>query len=239
MTEYQYDALGRLTSLKQPGGGTIRHEYDAAAAEEIAHGGCQWQPDDQFLRLGNLSLSITMDAQNRITYVGRLTEVASDTGDIMRFTYDANGNRLSHEDFDGGITSYQYDALNRQTGIMLPDQSVLRQDFNSLGLPLTATDNEGRITCREYDAMGRLTTVVSPDGRETEFQYDAFGNQLSVSDGNGNTTRYDYDVGRLIRETLPSGVSRTVVWNPDHTVAEQTDFNGNTTSFAYDLRRAS
>ena len=48
----------------------------------------------------------------------RLEQVTDAFGEIIRYGYDANGNRTRLTDPDGQVTQYQYDALNRVASVV-------------------------------------------------------------------------------------------------------------------------
>jgi YD repeat-containing protein len=82
------------------------------------------------------------------------------------YTYDLNGNRTSMID-PTGLTTYEYDALNRLTKI---------------------TNNKGVVTTFTYDALGRRNSMTHGNGVVTSYTYDAASQLLSLAHQLGATT---------------------------------------------------
>lgn len=80
-----------------------------------------------------------------------------------RYTYDANGNRLSQTDIFGNQTLYTYNSNN---------QLLTKTDYADPATPLT--------TRYVYDAENHLTYVISPVGEVTRYIYNSYGQQTGV-----------------------------------------------------------
>lgn len=95
ITNYQYDALGRLTSIIDAKGNQTTYTYDVN---------------------GRLS-SITDPKGNTITFQyddsGRLVKKTYPDGSSEKYEYDANGNLIKKIKPDGKAIIYTYDELNR------------------------------------------------------------------------------------------------------------------------------
>jgi len=97
-------------------------------------------------------------------------------------TFDTNGNVASRTDWNGNVTTYQYD-LARNLELSRTEAS---------GTP------EARTITTEWHANFRLPTRITEPGRETVMDYDVAGNMvtLSVRDSSTGETRtvtYTYD----------------------------------------------
>jgi YD repeat-containing protein len=124
-----------------------------------------------------------------------------------------------------GITTHQYDALNRPTIVSEPDGSY--QQWTYFDDSTTFWDeNHVAPWVRTEDALGRLAQVIEPGSLQTNYTYDAFNNLLSVNQlgGPGDTARqrsFTYDsLSRLITSTNPeAGTICYGMWsggaNPD------------------------
>jgi YD repeat-containing protein len=114
-------------------------------------------------------------------------------------TFDTNGNRLTHTDELGHVTTYTYDANNNVTSVaqQLDSQTTVTTAFtyNSLGEPLTVTDPLGNVTTNTYDPNGNLLTVTSPAPASgvaasvTQFAYDTKGELTQITDPLNNVTK--------------------------------------------------
>lgn len=153
------------------------------------------------------------------------------------------------EDFDGGVSTISYNALNR---------------------PEVFRDKEGRETRRRYDRMWNLSEEQSPTGAITRYHYDednrlcllelcsregeeaalvyaythdCNGNLLSAKAGDHTmkeggealcVVSYTYDaLNRPVTETDAEGNTTTYVYNREGQMESITDGAGNRRSFAY------
>jgi RHS repeat-associated protein len=99
--------------------------------------------------------------------LGRLTTVTEDGVLVQRYTYDANGNRLSLTTPVGTVTS-TYDARDR-----LLTSGTKSYIYTADGHLASVTDSAtGETTRYTYDAFGNLTRVEQPDGRVVEYLVD-------------------------------------------------------------------
>jgi YD repeat-containing protein len=73
--------------------------------------------------------------------------------DGRSYVYDAVGNRTQRTDYNGAVTNYTFDDLNRLTNIAYPDST-------------SATYG--------YDVLSRLTSAVNQNGT-VSFIYDSRG----------------------------------------------------------------
>ncbi|MFZ5874948.1 MAG: hypothetical protein ACOYXU_00940, partial [Nitrospirota bacterium] len=179
------------------------------------------------------------------------------SGTRQSWTYDTEGNVLTHTDRRGITTTNQYDRENRllqQTRAGLTVQTLIR---DGQGNVTTQTDALNRLTAFTYDKANRKTgedrsglateswtytplgdvaTHTDADGRTTTNTYTArrFLESESLA---GETTRYTYDgAGHRLTRERPKGVATTWTYTYDaagnlHTV---TDPLAHTTTFGHD-----
>jgi len=192
ITQYAYDAVGRLVRETRGNGTTTNYVYDdAGQALEIAHRA----PDAMLLSLfrydydalGRRTSLTTLDGTTAYGYdgAGRLTSVTLPGGEAIAYAYDAAGNRtvVSANDVD---TYYTTNNLNQYTSIGGRNQS-----FDLAGDLVSAdSDGLGRASF-QYDAEGRLVSQITRQGTWTH-EYDAFGNR-QASTLNGVRTQYLVD----------------------------------------------
>jgi RHS repeat-associated protein len=201
VTQYAYDALGRLVQVTDPQGGVTTYTYDA---------------DSDLLTTAlpnGVTETDTYDTQNRLIAIVDKNAAGSTIAGFS-YTLDVNGNRTKEQDADGSYILYTYDALNRLTS---------EQHFNSNG---QSTGSE----TYTYDALGNVTsrsgTLLTDaafsyngdnqlvTGAGSTYRYDAAGNLVSVTDSTGAVTRYSYDArGRLISSQTPAGAITTYTYD--------------------------
>ena len=223
VTDYDYDTLGRLVTLKTAKGtsdeGVQQFEYDSA-------GNTTATIDEN----GNRT-DYTYDLLNRVT---RITEPDPDAdGPLTRpttdFSYDLAGNLATFTDARGNTIRYEYDQRNRATKMLDPESGETRYRYDLAGNLVSMTDPLGHQTRYEYDARDRLVETIDPDNGRTKFRYDADDNTTAVIDPVGNVTRHSYDSrDRLIRETDPLGNQIGYAYDAADNLIRRTEFEATT-----------
>ncbi|MCA4135320.1 DUF6531 domain-containing protein [Arthrobacter sp. M4] len=242
-TTYQYDAAGHVTSVQGPdltvpptttaydANGNITTTTDAMGRTTTLQYDAANRATTFTNPLGTYTLTYTRrnqiasikDPQNAVTTykydnAGRLLNAdlpLSNDGDVT-YTYDANGNRASMQDFNG-TTTYAYDSLDR----------------------LTTVTRAGRTFTLAYDAASRLTSLTSPDGAVTGYTYDADGRVTQVRNGATVVANYTYDAdGNTLTVTRADGSQATRTYNNLGQLTRITDATSAATlldeSYAYD-----
>ncbi len=158
-------------------------------------------------------------------------------------SYDAANNKISETDRAGRTTKYVYDAANRLTEIVYPDDTPLddndnprtHSQYDGTGRLIRRIDARGNATQYQYDAAGRNTHVTDALGHTTEYQYDALSRNTGQTDQAGRTTQYEYDaVGNLIAVIDPLGQRTEYSYDERGNKISQIDAGGRTTTWAYD-----
>ncbi|MDH2387249.1 DNRLRE domain-containing protein [Streptomyces sp. HNM0663] len=165
------------------------------------------------------------DADNQIA-------VTTPAGRTSSATYNAAGEELTITDTAGGVTTFVYDGLGRETETVDPTQRkvkatydaldnateiahfgtggtavrTIRATFDAEGNQLSETLPTGGRTDLTYDALGRLTKRVEKlsdsDAITMTFGYDAMGNRTRMTDGRGKTTYYTFNSWGLPESTV-------------------------------------
>jgi RHS repeat-associated protein len=192
-TEYDYDALSRLTQITQdlttatvPTANTItQFEYDT---------------QDRVKKVTDANGHNTLYDYDDL---GRLTSLTSPDTGVDTFIYDPAGNVLSKTDANGNLTSFSYDANNRLTSV----------DY--VGDDLDVIFNYDETGSGFSNGINQLTSF-SDSKSQTILQYDAFGNLIDkkqevieVTPGNNimQNIAYNYDASnRLQSLEYPSGL---------------------------------
>ncbi len=145
------------------------------------------------------------------------------------YIYDLNGNRTSMID-PTGLTTYNYDELNRLTSITNNEGLTTTFTYDALGRRTSMTHDNGVVTTYSYDAASQLSSLVHQLGATTinsfTYTYDKVGNRKSKADNNG-TANYTYDtLNRLVNATnpIPSNPLETFTYDA---AGNRTDSNQN------------
>jgi RHS repeat-associated protein len=201
-------------------------------------------------------------AYNDATQVTALASAGSvNAGDYEEYGYDANGNRTSLRKRDaaaggypnGGVITYQYDALNRMTAKLVPERTSGSQALSAAqtrdvyyayelrGQQTSARfdSQSGEGITNAWDALGRLTSTSTNMGgttRTLSYEYDLAGNRTRINYPDTSFFTYNYDVlGRLtlVRE---SGVNwlNGYSFNAQGAVSDQSYNAAWVSSYGYD-----
>lgn len=140
-------------------------------------------------------------------------------GDIeTKYYYNqTNGMKEWEEDPLGNRTIYQYDALNRITKVVLPDDDTDPTNnpkreylFDDANNTCEYINEKGQKTLFSFDGLGRLTRIDKyPKGLSysivsTRYHYNNLGQLERVTDPCGFETLYEYDgLNRVTKVTYP------------------------------------
>jgi len=163
-TEYTFDGFDRLAAVKSYTdsstiGNVVQYYYDNAGNKIRMYTG--------------LYSPLTISDADSVS--------GSDSDySVDKYTYDFNGNILSHTDSLGYLESYKYDAD---------------------GKVISYTDKNGNITSYQYDKNGNIILTKGKD-YSYSYEYNSMNNRVSASDGNINGS-YTYDkLGRMTGESI-------------------------------------
>ncbi|MCF5066563.1 type IV secretion protein Rhs, partial [Pseudomonas syringae] len=196
LTQYQWDAAGRLLKLIQPSGATREYSYNpygkiTAERDELGNVTRYEYADGLHL----ISRRINADG-SQISYRYDnarllLSEIENEVGETYGLQYYPNGLIQQETGFDGQRTAYAYD-LNGN----LQEKTEYGDDSSQL------------VTSYERDHAGRLVRKTLPDGSVVDYAYDRRGNLLTVDDGHW-ALAYEYDTqNRLTAEHQGWGTLR-------------------------------
>lgn len=225
-TSYIYYLNGDVTTTL-PDGSFVTSLHDQAhrlIADADADGNqIDWVLD----ALGDATGHVLFDPSGAITFyriatfdaLGRqLTDTSTTTGESWRYTYDANGNRLTSEDPLRHMTTQVFDALNRLTASADANGGVVRTTYDAHNRPLTVEDKNGNTTTYVYDGFGEVIAEVSPDSGTTVYNYDSDGNRIRKVDAAGAVTSLTYDaLDRVVTTTFSGDATQNVTYTYDQT----------------------
>jgi RHS repeat-associated protein len=249
--EMQYDELGRLTAMVQPGGLTTARDYDANGNVLVLT-----DPKGQ-------TVTSTYDEWNRL----KTKVYAFAPGDTYRpwrwivsiaYHYDANDNVLRIEETVASgsdpppsapnqVTTRTYDDFDRMLSeqVTLPDGGTKTVSYTYFknGNRKTVMDPAGIVTHYTYDGQNRLETMTTPEG-VTTYTYWPDDLLKTVTYPSGVVSSYGYDLADRLT-SLESRQGATVVSSYAYTYdangnrLSQTETNGGppeTTTYSYDAR---
>ncbi|MBL1274848.1 MAG: RHS repeat protein, partial [Ectothiorhodospiraceae bacterium] len=241
-TDFQYDALKRLTTTTGDLGGV-----DADTQDTLT----QYVYD-----AGDRLTSVTSPNNNSTAYryddLGNLLSETSPDRGLRRYTHDAAGNVSSITDARSITVTYTYDALNRVTAIDYPgtaeDISMTYDTATGcskgVGKLCLVTDNSGSTTYT-YSDFGNLeqqTTTQLGVAYSTAYLYDDLNRVTSMTAPSGRIITSGYDaLGRIASiDATVNGSTQTLVHNtqyrPDGQLTDIEYGNGYTETRQYNLK---
>jgi len=245
---YAYDTAGRAV-LSEHAGGAERYTFT-------------YNGDGTTLVTDPLSASRTYGFQTAqaVRRLAAISGLACPSCGPAAQTFDVNGNIASRADWNGNITTYQYDlARNLETSRTeasgSPQARTITTTWNAtFRLPETMTE-PGRETTMSYDGAGNMLPrsvrdTATNETRTWTYTYNANGQVLTmdgprtdISDVTTNTyfPNNDPDLGKrgnLATATNAAGhVTQILAYNAHGQPTQIVDPNGLTTTLTYDARQ--
>lgn len=221
VANYSYDAASQLTGLDYPGtDDDATYKYDA---------------DGKLTRAanGHADLGLTYDHLDRLASRHDAT-----SGRVLGYAHDAEGNRTSLVDPQGGTFTYTYDADGRPSGIIDPAGGATFLGHDADNRLVSLTQPNGVMTTYGYDALGQLTTidVRRPDGSAVftgQYAYDGSGNRIQAVE-NGETIDYSYDAASRLTKATFGGRTIDYTYDADGNRLFKADSATGTTIYTYD-----
>ena len=141
---YQYDAAGRLVSETRGNGVMTTYEYDAA--DQLLHlihrapdGSILSRFDYTYDDTGRRTSMTTLEGTTEYVYdaAGQLILASLPGGRIIRYEYDAAGNRREVSD-NGVTTAYTVNEMNQYLSVRLDQPGIRRRRQPGLQRPVRA-----------------------------------------------------------------------------------------------------
>ncbi|ROU08087.1 RHS repeat protein [Lysobacter enzymogenes] len=239
----RYDASGRILSSKDENAVVTDREYSDRGwlvASKIRGPDAGSETDDRITRFeywptGQVKKTTLSDGVS-LTYgydaAQRLTEVADNAGNRIRYTLDNDGKRLKEETFAAAgalkrVLSRVYNAMGQLQANQDAALHAITFRYDARGNQDRVTDALGRINDRTYDPLNRLVRTLRDVGGlavETKFEYDALDRQVKIVDPKGLETVYGYNgFGDRIRQSSPDTGVTEYAFNEAGSVASKRD----------------
>jgi len=265
-TFYSYDPMGRLTQVSYPDGGQVVQCFTDVGGSICA------QSSPPYSVVSQTKQNATASVRKSVVYdgVGRAiqTQLNSDPGGTVYAdtTYDLSGRKASvsnpyrtKSDLTYGISTYNYDAVNRivsqidsdgsskqywcYNGVATGGQPNCKSHIGSkTGTWIDYQDENGNQWQRTSDTLGRLVEVAEPNGTstaasmETDYNYDVLNNLTSVTQYGGV---YGLS-GARVRSFTYDNLSRLLcASNPENSAAAcpgtaSSSYTAGTVGYSYD-----
>lgn len=256
-TKYQYDIEGNTEYVFTAAGPVIRNEYDSQNRkvktwyhnpDSCTHPvtvTCENGILQETIKYNNNNrITERLDALNRktaYTYDGnsRLVKTSQflDGREISAlYDYDEKGKKVSETDYDGFVTTWEYDAMGRVIGKTIPGDFSSVNSYNAEGMIENSTDYNNDTTAYTYDSVyRRLTKTDYLAGGEVNYTYEPVSGRIStVTDANGVTSYYyDSVTGKLSSKDTPDGKTLSYTYYPNGQIQTR-DIGTETWTHTYD-----
>lgn len=201
-----------------------------ATATLIALSTVSYSVDYQYDELGRLVAENGNSGQNvRYAYDAedRLIQITDSQNRTTKFEYDARGRLLKKIDPAGGATLLAHDVGDRVTKVIDPRGLVTRFEYDGFGQLWKQSSPDTGVTSHQYNAGGLRTGTVRNDGSTVSFTHDGLGRLTEVnSDGQQHSYSYDWcsrGLGRLCGLAAPT-TSTHFAYSPAGEVLIRRDF---------------
>jgi RHS repeat-associated protein len=220
VTEYEYDAAGRLISMTYPTGEKIEYEWDADSRLTLVR---DWDGGEHALEYAEYDRGFNLRAPNGLSTLVTLNilgspesiAVSSDSNSLLslRYTYDQEDRIAIQRDSAFGDRSFRYDAESQLHSATFQNHALNESyQYDGAGNPVELSGKSAR-----FDAANQMLSYG-----HARLAYDDRGNVIAMETVNGilrctyngrkliarsespagDVTTYDYDgFGRRIRKT--------------------------------------
>jgi RHS repeat-associated protein len=241
-TSYGYDALGRLESTTQPGGGVHRRYYldwgkprrqrvrevrpdgsaDGLWSETYLDGlGRTYRVRNEGDVPGKVFVQRTeySDASERIARQTSWFRPGSTNHGSDSYSYDGAGRVRTQTHADGARRSWEYGAEPERTWIRTRDEegrskTVYRDAYDRPVRIVEHHNGQPVETQLSFNAVDELRSLTDPAGNVTRLEWDNLGNRTAVDDPDLGRRTFTYDrIGNL--ETQTDARSRTLTFTHD------------------------
>ena len=189
-TEFTYDDLGRITTIKPPGQtNTMRYNYRADSSLASIKDLRNIETHYIYNSFGELISRVSPDTGKTLfdyDSAGLLSSMSLANGRVTAYRWDVIG-RLRSRSSGAGVETFEYDqgpyGKGRLTQLIdgtgstaysyLPDGQLQSQ--------LTKIDGAQYLTSWTYDGAGRMVEMTYPNNMKLMFNYDILGRVASVN----------------------------------------------------------
>lgn len=231
-TTYGYDTYNRVNSRVSPAT-SFSYTFNAQTTTTTNTSASPNRVKSETLDATGKLISATDDG-GTISYQydswGNTLQVQGPSATIS-MTYDSFGRQIELNDPASGITSYEYDALNRLTSQEDSRTNTYTMSYDKIDRVISKIGSEGTYSF-SYDNTfkGALDNVTSPFNNLINYAHDNLGRTVAIIhqiDGQDYEFLYEYGSnGKLQYMTYPNGFRLNYTYNTEGFLEKITDFNG-------------
>jgi RHS repeat-associated protein len=215
-TTYNYDTLGRLSSVTQGAITQAGYTYDEKNRLKTQTDASGLAVSYEYNNIDKLTrivypdttdikyeyvccglVGAVKDRANRWTFydydeMKRLTRVQDASARVIYLSYDANGNLTHLQDSRGGNTRWEYDPNDRLVKKVYDNNTYEAYSYGPNGKMASRRNARGQVISYAYDDNDNLTLVDYPTMPDVSFTYNQLDKPLTMTDGLGTST-FGYD----------------------------------------------
>ncbi|MCM5526768.1 RHS repeat protein, partial [Xanthomonas hortorum pv. pelargonii] len=249
-----YDSAGRLLSQKDPNGVVTDYSYDARGrltASMVRGQDSGSETDDRITRYSYLPTGLVKQVAlpggdvSDFTYDSafRLTKVSDRYGNAILYTLDKSGHLIKEDITDAkgvlkSTMSRLYDELGHLKTTADAQGNPTDFTYDAVGTLKERTDAMGRSSTYTYDALHRLKQSIEDAGGikvTSAFQYDVLGQPSVVTDPKGLKTTYQRNgLGELLALQSPDTGSTGFTYDDAGNVLSRKDAASRQATYTYD-----
>lgn len=215
VTNYQYDAAGRLIGQSTDGIGYVSTLDDAGRTVGVEYSNGQVE-EYAYDSVGNLVAWKTREGlhwQYKYNEVGQVNEIIDGLGNRTTMGFDSSGSVDSISDALGRTTRIAYNSVGQIAHKQLPLGQTANFTFDDAGVPIRRESFGGGVLKTQYDSLGRLSEIRDGDDRllveriyqsdggliintlfgTNEISVNSVGNAVTWKSVNGLTTENHFD----------------------------------------------
>jgi YD repeat-containing protein len=209
VTHYDYTPTGSLDKLTLPDGSFLSYAYDDAdrliGVTDNLDNSVSYTLNGNGDRISEVTKdpanALVMTMGRAIDALGRVQSVSgAEVNEISTYTYNGNGNEKTATDPNLNLTSNEYDALDRLTQVIDPNQVPVGFKYDPQDNLVEVSDPRQLKTTYAYSGFDELSKLTSPDTAVTDYGYDIAGNLVSRKDARGITATYQYDAANRLKQ---------------------------------------
>jgi RHS repeat-associated protein len=235
-TTFGYDAMGDVTSIRDPSNITTTFTYDAAhrltdmtdAQGNVIHYTLDAAGNKTAEQTRTAAGTVVRSLSRSYNALGQITAIIDGLSHTVfnasySDSYDGNGNLVHSADALGFQRQQGFDALNRLNTIIAnyngadpaTQNTQTALDLDALDRVDGVADPSGLDTVYTYDGLGNRTELASPDTGTSTDTYDAAGNRLVHTDAKGIVSRSTYDALNRVTSTSYADTTQNVSYTYD------------------------
>lgn len=277
VTRQTFDERGNRTSVTDPAGATTHYAYDESGhlvriTDALGHsstvlcdkaglvleitdplGAKTRYERDMFGR--PVTITDPLGAMTRLkwTVEGKLAVRIQADDSQESWTYDGEGNCLSHTNAAGATVAFEYtdfdllvartdpdgvryefrhDSNLQLTQVINPQGLTWNYEYDPVGRIVRETDFDNRTLSYTYDASGRLTSRMNCLGQNIQYEHNELS-QVVRKDAAGAVTTFEYDVFDELAQAIGPNATLTRIRDRYGRLKSET-VNGRTLAFKHD-----